>query len=90
MSFARHLAIWKRALTCGVFPHLFWWVLELRWRRIVLSPQTLVSRVVVRPDVSVLEIGAGSGYYTTEVARHAVRGQVVVFDIQVEMLERCR
>lgn len=90
MSFARHLAIWKRALTRGVFPHQFWWVLELRWRRIVLSPQTLVSRVVVRPDVSVLEIGAGSGYYTTEVARHAVRGQVVVFDIQVEMLERCR
>lgn len=28
MSFARHRAIWKRALTRGVFPHQFWWVLE--------------------------------------------------------------
>ena len=90
MDFARHVGIWKRALNRGVFPHQFWWVLELRWRRIVLSPQTLVSRVVVRPDASVLEIGAGSGYYTTEVASLVRRGQVTVFDIQVEMLERCR
>ena len=90
MSFARHVAMWKRALSRGVFPHQFWWVLELRWRRIVLSPQALVSRLPVRPDTLILEIGPGSGYYTAEVARRVRRGQVLVFDIQIEMLERCR
>ena len=90
MSFARHLAIWKRALTRGVFPHQFWWVLELRWRRIVLSPQVLVSRLPVDSQAVILEIGPGSGYYTTEVAAHLRRGQVMVFDIQIEMLEHCR
>ena len=90
MSFARQVAIWKRAISRGVFPHQFWWVLELRWRRIVLSPQALVSRLEVRPEAAILEIGPGSGYYTSEVARRAMRGQVVAFDIQIEMLDRCR
>ena len=89
MSFARHVAIWKRALSRGVFPHQFWWVLELRWRRIVLSPQALVSRLAVRPEAVILEIGPGSGYYTSAVASRVTEGQVAVFDIQIEMLDRC-
>ena len=90
MRLAQHVAIWKRALSRGVFPHQFWWVLELRWRRIVLSPQVLVSRLPVHPEAVILEIGPGSGYYTAEVATHAKAGQVLVFDIQIEMLEHCR
>ena len=90
MSLARHVALWKRALSRGVFPHQFWWVLELGWRRTVLSPQALVSRLPVHPGAVVLEIGAGSGYYTTEVAKRVKNGSVTVCDIQVEMLERCR
>ena len=90
MSFARHVAIWKGALSSGVFPHQFWWVLELRWRRIVLSPQALVSRLAVRPEAVILEIGPGSEYYTSEVARRVTEGQVVAFDIQIEMADRCR
>ena len=90
MSLARQIAIWRRVLSRGVFPHQFWWVLELGWRRIVLSPQVLVSRLPVHGEAFVLEIGAGSGYYTIEVAKRVRRGQVTACDIQVQMLERCR
>lgn len=90
MSLGRHVGLWKRALSRGVFPHQFGWVLELGWRRIVLSPELLASRLPVHPDALVLEIGAGSGYYIPEVARRMTSGQVVVCDVQIEMLERCR
>ena len=74
----------------GVFPYQLSWMLELPWRRIVLSPEHLLSRLPIRPDPSVLELGAGSGYYTTAVAMRALRGHVAVLDVQPEMLERCR
>ena len=82
--------VWRRAFTRGGFPHQFSWILELPWRRIVLSPEALVSRLPIRPDSMVLEIGAGSGYYSIEVARRIRTGRLELFDLQPEMLHRCR
>ncbi|HKP75237.1 MAG TPA: class I SAM-dependent methyltransferase [Longimicrobiaceae bacterium] len=73
-----------------VFPHRFARLLELPWRRLVLSPQALAARLPLRADSHVLEVGAGSGYYGVEVAKHVPRGRSVMFDVQPEMLERAR
>lgn len=89
MSLASKLDVWRRVISRGVFPHQFSWVLELPWRRLVLSPQVLASRLSLRPDFSVLELGPGSGYYSIEVARRIPAGHLELFDIQVEMLDRC-
>jgi uncharacterized protein len=80
---------WRRAVGRGVFPHQLAWFLELPLRRLVLSPQLLASRLPLRRDAAVLEIGVGSGYYAVEVARRIPGGHLELFDIQPEMLERC-
>lgn len=90
MSLARRVDIVRRAVSRGVFPHQLAWILELPWRRIVLSPEALASRLPLRPDASVLELGPGSGYYSVEVARRIPAGRLELFDIQAEMLDRCR
>jgi ubiquinone/menaquinone biosynthesis C-methylase UbiE len=83
-------AAWRQALARGVFPHQLAWFLELPARRLVLSPELLASRLPLRTDASVLEIGPGSGYYSLEVARRLPAGRLELFDIQPEMLARCR
>jgi ubiquinone/menaquinone biosynthesis C-methylase UbiE len=81
---------WRQALGSGIFPHQLAWFLELPVRRLVLSPELLASRLPLRPDSTVLEIGPGSGYYSVEVARRIPAGRLELFDIQPEMLTRCR
>jgi ubiquinone/menaquinone biosynthesis C-methylase UbiE len=90
MSVAECIDIWRRAASRGVFPHQFSWVLELPWRRVVLSPGALVARLPLRPEAVVLELGAGSGYYSVEAARRIPRGWLHLLDLQPEMLGRCR
>ena len=81
---------WRQALARGIFPHQLAWFLELPARRLVMSPELLASRLPLRPDASVLEIGPGSGYYSLEVALRIPAGRLELFDIQPEMLARCR
>jgi ubiquinone/menaquinone biosynthesis C-methylase UbiE len=81
---------WRQALGRGIFPHQLAWLLELPLRRLVLSPELLASRLPLRPDASVLEIGPGSGYYSLEVARRIPAGRLELFDLQPEMLARAR
>lgn len=90
MTPLEQIAVWKRAIARGVFPHQFSWLLELPWRRLVLSPEALASRLPLRADASVLEIGSGSGYYSIEIARRIRTGRLELFDVQAEMLGRCR
>ena len=90
MKLRHTVGAWKRILTRGVFPHEFSWILELPWRRVVLSPDALISRLPIQRNSNVLEIGAGSGYYSIEVARRIPGGRLELFDIQPEMLRRCR
>jgi ubiquinone/menaquinone biosynthesis C-methylase UbiE len=81
---------WRQAIGRGIFPHQLAWFLELPVRRLVLSPELMASRLPLRPDASVLEIGPGSGVYSLEVARRIPAGRLELFDIQPEMLARCR
>ena len=90
MSLVSSIGVWRRTISRGVYPHQFAWVLELPWRRLVLSPELLASRLPLRPDSSVLELGPGSGYYSVEVARRIPVGRLELFDLQPEMLDRCR
>ena len=60
----------------GVFPYQFSWILELPLRRLILSPQSLVVRLALRAEVSVLKIGPGSGYYSDEVAKRLQAGRL--------------
>lgn len=90
----RNLVTWlgdcRRAVGRGVFPYPFAWILELPWRRLLLSPAVLVSRLPLRTDARVLELGAGSGYYSTVVSGRLREGNLVLLDLQPGMLARCR
>lgn len=41
-------------------------------------------------DSRVLEVGAGSGFYSVAVAQAVTEGKLELFDLQVEMLEKAR
>ncbi|MBX9857150.1 MAG: class I SAM-dependent methyltransferase [Gemmatimonadaceae bacterium] len=90
MSLRRHLENLRRAIGKGVFPEQFSWLLELRARRLLLSPARLAARMPVEPHLSVLEVGAGSGFYSIDVARRLTRGRLSLVDVQPGMLQRCR
>jgi len=61
----------KNTLTRGVFPHEMSFLLELGWRNLVLSPRRLAARLPLTTASRVLEVGAGPGFYSAEVARLA-------------------
>lgn len=78
------------SLRRGVFPHEISFFLELPWRNIVLSPQRLASRLNLTLTSKVLEIGAGSGFYSVEVARRVPKGHLELSDLQPEMLKKAQ
>lgn len=78
----------KHVLGRGVFPARYAWFLEGRWRSLVLSPQRLAQRVGLTPHLTVLEIGAGGGFYARPLSRSVRR--FVALDIQAAMLRRLR
>lgn len=80
----------KTALRRGIFPHEVSFFLDLPWRNLVLSPRTLVARLALTPASHVLEVGAGSGFYSVEVARSLSSGRLELLDLQPEMLEKAR
>jgi ubiquinone/menaquinone biosynthesis C-methylase UbiE len=59
-------------------------------RGLALSPATLVRRPELRPDLHVLELGPGPGYFSPAVARVVAAGRLVLVDIQPEMLDMAR
>ncbi|MDQ6786802.1 MAG: methyltransferase domain-containing protein [Acidobacteriota bacterium] len=65
-------------------------ILELPWRRIVLSPSDLVKRLSLTKTSRVLEVGAGSGFYSVAVAQNIPDGKLELLDLQEEMLEKAR
>jgi ubiquinone/menaquinone biosynthesis C-methylase UbiE len=80
----------KSALGRGVFPHEISFFLELPWRKITLSPQNLVARLHLTPASRVLEVGAGSGFYSVEIARRIPDGHLEILDLQPEMLKKAQ
>ena len=80
----------KSALGRGVFPHEISFFLELPWRNFTLSPQKLFARLHLTPTSHVLEVGAGSGFYSVEIARRIPDGHLEVLDLQPEMLKKAQ
>lgn len=80
----------KNALVRGVFPHAMSFFLELPWRNLMLSPPKLVARLALTATSHVLEVGAGSGFYSVEVARSVSAGHLELLDLQPEMLKKAR
>jgi ubiquinone/menaquinone biosynthesis C-methylase UbiE len=65
--------------------------LDSEWRRMMQPPRLIIERSGIRPGMRVLEIGCGSGGFTTYVARAVEpRGEVAALDIQPAMLEQLR
>lgn len=63
--------------------------LDSNFRRSVQPPAKLISRSGIEPGMKVLEVGCGSGAYTTFVARAVgPKGKVYALDIQRKMLDQ--
>ncbi|HEV2707178.1 MAG TPA: methyltransferase domain-containing protein [Pyrinomonadaceae bacterium] len=56
----------------------------------MLTPRQLVARLALSPTSRVLEVGAGSGFYSVEVARTVSAGHLELLDVQPEMLDKAR
>ena len=57
-------------------------------RRKMQPPRMLADRLLLEPDMSVLEVGPGKGTYTIEVAKRVPNGKVVAIDIQESVINR--
>ena len=90
MNTSRLLHLVRRGFGRGVFPAQFSWMLELRARRLLLSPPRLAERRGLDEAMAILEVGAGSGFYSTEVAQQMASGHLFITDLQPAMLARCR
>jgi ubiquinone/menaquinone biosynthesis C-methylase UbiE len=72
----------------SVFPARYAWFLEGRWRQLILSPDQLQRRLPLSPEMTVLEIGVGGGYYAGPLSQFVHR--FIGLDLQAEMLKRLR
>jgi ubiquinone/menaquinone biosynthesis C-methylase UbiE len=61
--------------------------LESRFRLLVQNPRKILKKHI-RPNMTVLDLGCGTGYFTLEIARLLnKRGKVIATDVQKGMLE---
>ena len=72
----------------GIFPHEWAFTLLFPLRNLVLSPAKLIKRMQLSPEMNVLEVGPGPGYFSVPVAKYLSRGSLVLADIQPEMLKK--
>ena len=74
----------------GCFPHECSWLIDNPLRRLFLTPETLVTRMLLNDRSHVLEIGPGSGYFSVVLAGALSAGRLELFDRQPEMLAKAR
>lgn len=72
------------------FPHQLAWLLNNRFRALLLSPQTLVARIPLAPTDRILEVGPGSGYFSVALAAAVPEGRLHLVDVQPQMLAKAR
>jgi len=65
----------------AIFPPRYAWFLEGPWRRLLLSPHRLAQLLPLSPQVTVLEIGAGGGYYARPLSG-LVQGSHLLLPVQ--------
>lgn len=64
--------------------------LESSFRRVFHNPQKIVGKYI-QPGMTVLDLGCGTGYFTTEIARLLDNsGKVIAADVQEGMLQFLR
>ena len=51
-------------------------------------PETLLDALRIPPGATVVDLGAGAGYFTGRLAQRVGQGKVIAVDIQPEMLDR--
>lgn len=90
MKVVRRLRSVKDALARGVFPHELSFFLDLPWRYFVLPPRELLARLALAATNRVLEVGAGTGFYSVKVAQMVSEGRLELLDLQPEMLKKAR
>ena len=72
------------------FPHWLSFLIDNPLRGLLISPATLAERLSLRPEARILEVGAGSGYFSTELAKLVPLGHLEILDLQAEMLAKAR
>jgi SAM-dependent methyltransferase len=72
------------------FPHWLSFLIDNPLRSLLISPSTLVERLALRPEARILEVGAGSGYFSEELAKLVPLGHLEILDLQAEMLAKAR
>lgn len=94
MNIRLHINKWKnlfkRLSSDGIYPHEFAFLLDNPIRKIIISPKALAKRLHLKPQLNVLELGCGPGYFSGEVARNIYDGKIFLFDIQFDMLNKCK
>lgn len=80
----------QRTAVKGVFPHQLAFTLLIPLRNIFLSPRQLISRIELKDNLRVMEVGPGPGYFGLHIAKNLLTGQLVLADIQQEMLDIAR
>jgi ubiquinone/menaquinone biosynthesis C-methylase UbiE len=92
-SFSRRCSRMTRTFGLGrgmVFPAARAGSLLNPLRRLIQSPTSTVRRMGLAGTDMVLEIGCGPGYFSRSIAAAVPDGSLVLFDLQVEMLELAR
>ena len=83
-------SIFERLTKKGVYPSQMAWLLLLPFRNLYLSPAKLASRLGLRKDFVVLELGCGPGYFSPHIAHSIPNGRLYLADIQPEMIEKAK
>ena len=80
----------KRREAHSPFPHQATIILNNPVRRVLMKPARIIDGLGLTGSEHVLEIGPGPGFFSVEIARRLTTGQLDLFDVQPEMLEKAR
>lgn len=72
------------------YPHQLAGLLDNPLRRALENPAASIDVIGLTGAEYVLELGPGPGFYSVEIARRLTTGQLDLFDIQPQMLEKAR
>ncbi|MFQ6083014.1 MAG: class I SAM-dependent methyltransferase [Candidatus Aminicenantia bacterium] len=65
------------------------WIMDRKWRRVLLPPPKIVEQSGIKEKMQVLELGAGTGFFTVEASKRlGEQGKLYCVDIQSEMIRK--